>query len=172
MKISFGDNNKHFIKYIRETSSSHLQLGTERYTSWIFGCLFSITYHNGEEFKLGRRNYPIFNKLIGICINTKNNSYIRYFFFAGLTDPLSFIILYLSALMILILTGSHKVMPFTYLNILSLGWTIAVGILTFLETRFSTIGKEGRKQLKSYLENFPKYEENLKKYEQRKNNII
>lgn len=163
MKISFGDNNN-FIEYIRETSSSFFQLGTERYTSWVFGSLFRISYYNGKEL---RKNYPIHNKLMGIVINNKNGGYIRYIFFPGLTDPLSIIINTILALIIFVVAGLSEGISFPILGAMSLAWAFGISIITFLPSKFTTAGKEGRKQLELYLEHFEEYKENLKKYEEK-----
>lgn len=164
MKNFFENSNDCFAKYIRDTSSSYLQFGFERYTSWIFGPLFNISYHNGKELQ---KNYPIYNKLWGIFINTKKGGYLRYIFFSGLTDPLSIIINTILALLIFCVVGFHEYTPFPILFLMSLGWSFGIAILTFLPSKFTNTGKEGRRKLELYLEHFEEYKENLKKYEEK-----
>lgn len=158
MKLSFHFNKNQFTNYLREILDSHLQLGMERYPGWVLGPLFSISYYNGKE--LLTRNYPIYNKIMGICINNRNGCHIRYFMFSGLTDPVSFMIQYIAALLIFLVANTDHNLAFPEILLLPLLSPIFVSILTFFPSKFSETGKEGRQQLILYLEKFKRYDEN------------
>ena len=140
MKLSFHFNKDQFTNYLREILDSHLQLGTERYPGWVLGPLFSISYYSGKEFL--HKNYPIYNKIIGLCINNRNGCDIRYFMFSGLTDPVSFMIQYIAALLIILVADTNR--NFSFLGILlpPLLLSIFVSILTFFPSKFTEAGKE------------------------------
>jgi len=143
MKITVSQSPQKYITHIRNRLDSPLMFGQERFTGWCLGNFFAVKYFSGKEF--GRRNYPISNKAVGFARKQTNGAVILYCNFKGLTDPVSLTVLFLLTLLIFILIGTPMPMLF------SLGWTVAVALLTALCTICTSEGRNGAAQLDAFL---------------------
>lgn len=143
MKKAVSLSPKEYIAWIKYRLDSPLMLGQERFTGWCLGSVFSVNYYSGKEF--GRRNYPISNKAMGLVVEKNGKSYVSYFIFPGLTDPVSLVILFLMTLFIFLIIEAP------YPALFALGWTVAVALTTALCTAFSVSGQNGAASLNKFL---------------------
>lgn len=132
---------------IQEGMDSRFAFGQERFTGWVAGPLFSLSYASGRE--LGRRFYPIFNKTIGWISRRGSGASIRTVHFSGLTDPVSVLLLTMLTAALLILMESG--LPFGVCLLLGLCLAASFALPTFLCTMFSEAGREGRQRLEERL---------------------
>jgi hypothetical protein len=149
LEFSVNSNKKQCYKQLKESLDNPFSIlvsfGCEKYTGWVRGPLFSISYSSGQEF--GRRNYPIFNKAIGFMTEKNDTSTVHYFIFKGLTDPVSVIIQYFFAFLIFFLIRWSIV---TCL-ICAAVWAALVAGTTLVATLLSESGDEGEERLNHFI---------------------
>lgn len=143
MKILIDETAGEYTNILREKFDSRLMLGQERYIGWCKGKVFSVNYYSGAEF--GRRNYPIYNKAMGIICDKDGRTEVSYHVFRGLTDPVSVMVLFLFTSLIL------KIVEVSFFVLFGLGWTVAVALLTWICTVCSATGQEGKERLEEFL---------------------
>ncbi|MBR5247459.1 MAG: hypothetical protein IKV27_00710 [Lachnospiraceae bacterium] len=143
MKILIDETAGEYTDILRDRFDSRLMLGQERYIGWCMGKVFSLNYYSGAEFM--RRNYPIYNKAMGIIRDRDGRTEVSYHVFRGLTDPVSVIVQFLLTLLIL------KIVEVPFFVLFGLGWTIAVALLTWVCTVCSQRGQEGKERLDEFL---------------------
>lgn len=146
MKVLSELTVKDYRERFKESLDSRFAFGSERFTGWMIGRFFSLSYFSGHEFL--RRNYPICNKAMGFVRERDGKAEILFLTFKGITDPVSFLLLYLGCLVIF---AAAKI-PLSIGWWLSLLWYAAVAALTFLFTALSERGKEGDQKLKVFAE--------------------
>jgi len=137
---------KEYRERFKESLDSRLALGSERFTGWMIGGFFSLNYYSGHEFM--RRNYPILNKAMGFVRKKDGKAEISFLTFMGITDPFSFLLMYLGCLIILAIVDIPLGMSWW----ISLLWYGAFAVFTFLCTALSERGSEGNKMLKVFVE--------------------
>lgn len=149
MKLIANMKRKDCAETLRQSLDSRLMLGQERYVGWAVGPFFSIAYYSGREF--GKRNYPIFNKALGIFLGKKNETEICYLRFKGLTDPVSLLLLYVATY--IIVSISQDKLSFTLLQRhgMAAACVAISAVITFLFTLLSEAGEEGGDNLESYI---------------------
>jgi len=137
---------KEYRERFKESLDSRLALGSERFTGWMIGGFFSLNYYSGHEFM--RRNYPILNKAMGFVRKKDGKAEISFLTFMGITDPFSFLLMYLGCLIILAIVDIPLGMSWW----ISLLWYGAFAVFTFLCTALSERGSEENKMLKVFVE--------------------
>ena len=105
-----------------------------------------------------RRNYPIFNKAMGIVRDKGNKTEVSYFVFRGITDPISLALILLVTSLIMEIVGSPSSLLF------GLGWTVAVALPTWFCTVVSESGQEGKERLEEFLAREITHEQVSKRY--------
>ena len=135
-----------YREQFREALDSWLAFGSERFTGWMIGKFFTLNYFSGREFM--RRNYPISNKAMGFIREKDGKAEVCFLTFMGITDPVSFLLMYLGCLIVLKISE----VPITIGWWLSLLWYGAFALMTFLFTALSETGSEGNKMLKVFVE--------------------
>ena len=156
MKIVLDGKSGEYIQILREKFDSRLMIGQERYVGWCIGKVFSVSYYSGAEFM--RRNYPIFNKAMGIVRDKGNKTEVSYFVFRGITDPISLALILLVTSLIMEIVGSPSSLLF------GLGWTVAVALPTWFCTVVSESGQEGKERLEEFLAREITHEQVSKRY--------
>lgn len=146
MKVLSDLTYHEYRERFKEALDSPLALGSERFTGWMIGKFFTLNYFSGQEFM--RRNYPIQNKAMGFLQKKDGKTEIRFLTFMGITDPLSFLLMYVGCLIILAVAD----IPFGMSWWISLLWYGAFALMTFLCTALSERGSEGNKLLKVFVE--------------------
>ena len=146
MKVLSELTVKEYRERFKESLDSRLALGSERFTGWMIGGFFSLNYYSGHEFM--RRNYPILNKAMGFVRKKDGKAEISFLTFMGITDPFSFLLMYLGCLIILAIVDIPLGMSWW----ISLLWYGAFAVFTFLCTALSERGSEGNKMLKVFVE--------------------
>ena len=146
MKVLSELTVKEYRERFKESLDSRRVLGSERFTGWMIGGFFSLNYYSGHEFM--RRNYPILNKAMGFVRKKDGKAEISFLTFMGITDPFSFLLMYLGCLIILAIVDIPLGMSWW----ISLLWYGAFAVFTFLCTALSERGSEGNKMLKVFVE--------------------
>ena len=146
MKVLSELTYSEYRERFKEALDSPLALGSERFTGWMIGGLFTLNYYSGHEFM--RRNYPILNKAMGFVRKRDGKAEITFLTFMGLTDPVSFLLMYSLCLIIL----KFAQIPLSIGWWISLLWYGAFAVFTFLCTFLSERGNEGNKLLKVFAE--------------------
>ena len=146
MKVLSELTVKEYRERFKESLDSRLALGSERFTGWMIGGFFSLNYYSGHEFM--RRNYPILNKAMGFVRKKDGKAEISFLTFMGITDPFSFLLMYLGCLVILAIVDIPLGMSWW----ISLLWYGAFAVFTFLCTALSERGSEGNMMLKVFVE--------------------
>ena len=146
MKILSQLTPKEYRERFREALDSRLAIGSERFTGWMIGRVFSVNYFSGHEFM--RRNYPILNKAMGFVRETDGKAEITFLTFMGITDPFSFLLMYLGCMIIFAIAD----IPMSIAWWGSLLWYGGFAVFTFLCTALSERGSEGNRMLKVFVE--------------------
>ena len=146
MKVLSELTYREYRERFKEALDSPFALGSERFTGWMFFGLFTLNYYSGHEFL--RRYYAISNKAMGFVRKKDGKAEITFFRFMGITDPVSFLLIYLACMAILGYAGVHIRIAWW----LSLLWYGTFALFTFLFTALSERGCEGHKLLKIFIE--------------------
>lgn len=134
---------KDYLEDLSRRLDSRWLWGQERYVGWLMGPIFCVTYYSGKEW--GRRNYPIYNKAIGVVQDKKDGTEIRYIHFKGISDPINVMFIYILTVGIFAYVGVEKFLLYAGI------WTIGVVIITFLYTVATEVGAADGEKLKSFL---------------------
>ena len=143
MKNSVKVSPMEYCNKLESRLDSPFLLGQERFTGWCLGPFFSVNYYSGKEF--GRRHYSISNKAMGIVKSSHGKTFVSYFIFPGLSDPISIALMFIASLIIFGLVGTP--IPAVF----ALGWTALVVLHTVLCTVLTEAGEVGKRKLQSFL---------------------
>lgn len=138
-----------YLYEMKEHMSSFTEFGIERFTGIIIGSFFSITYHSGHEFN--RRVTNEKHRAIGFVRPGENGTEISCIRLAGLTNPLSLIMLFCFCFLCFLISGGVEVALMPEILLLCAGMTLAVALGTALTDSLTERGQEGSKILTAFL---------------------
>lgn len=123
-----------------------LIFGEEAFFGWAILHVFSLSFSSGKL----RRYNPIFNKMIGRCVEKNGATHVTFSLYKGLTDFLSLFFIFVGSFIIL----SIKFYELSALSIaiLSILCCLVVSGITFIMTWLSEEGREAEDRLIEFLE--------------------
>ncbi|MBQ4530924.1 MAG: hypothetical protein IJA36_10005 [Lachnospiraceae bacterium] len=133
------------LEKIKDSFGEITQFGQERYLGFCKGALFFVVYCDGKKFV---RCNPVSYSILGMCREGRDGRNIHYILFPGLTDPLSFLLVYFGTVLILNL-GGLSIGESAFIGIL---WYICVAVLTFLASKYTSRSKKKKKALEDFME--------------------
>lgn len=138
-----------YLVAMKEQMESFTDFGLERFTGIIIGRFFSITYHSGHEFN--RRITNEKHRAIGFVRPSGNGIKVRCIRLAGMTNPISLIIIYCLCLFFSVLKTDldTALMPQYLLTYAIL--TLIVALITAVTDSVTERGREGARILSAFL---------------------
>ena len=135
---------------MKEQMDRFTAFGMERFTGVVLGRFFYITYHSGHEFN--RRITNEKNRAIGIMSPSEHGTKVSAVQFAGYSDPVSIVVLYLFFLLCIYSLSLANGMGF-YVGMYAYGLipTGICAILTAIQTAMTQRGQEGRRIVEAFL---------------------
>lgn len=79
-----------YLAAMKSNMSSHLDFGSERFTGYFLGNLFSVTYHSGYEYD--RRYSNPKNSALGYVRKTEDGCEVRFIRLKGILNPPSYLL--------------------------------------------------------------------------------
>ena len=138
-----------YLYEMKEHMSGFLEFGMERFTGIFIGRFFSVTYHSGHEFN--RRITNEKHRAIGFVRPRENGTEITCIRLAGLTNPLSLIVLYSFCFLMFLLAGGMEMAQMPLVWWICAGWTLAVALGTAFTDSITERGQEGSRVLTAFL---------------------
>lgn len=143
----------HYDEYraaMKEQMGRFTAFGMERFTGVVLGRFFYITYHSGHEFN--RRITNEKNRAIGIVGSSEQGTKVSALCFAGYTDPVSVILLYLCSLLCIYSLSLANGIGFSAgMYAYAVIPTGICAILTAIQTAVTQRGQEGRRIVEAFL---------------------
>lgn len=149
MRFESQMTSNEYVSAMKGQMGSFTDFGSERFTGIIVGRFFSVTYHSGYEFN--RRITNEKHRAIGYVSPSGNGVKVNCIRLAGMTNPISLIIMYCLGLFFSILKTDLEtaLMP---------QWLLICAILTLILALFTAVtdsiteqGREGARILSAFL---------------------
>ena len=138
-----------YLYEMKEQMSGFTEFGIERFTGIIIGNFFSITYHSGHEFN--RRVTNEKHRAIGFAKPDGKGTKISCIRLAGLTNPLSLIMLFAFCFLTFLVSGGLEVALMPEILGLCAAMTLVVALGTALTDSITERGQEGSRTLTAFL---------------------
>jgi len=153
MRIQSQMTPDEYISAMQEQMQGHFDFGQERFTGFIFGKVFSVTYHSGYEWNRRISNQK--NTALGYVRKTADGSEVRCVCLRALMAPTQFLLDY--CLLLLLSLFSIFFTGVGYFSLLGLFALIALAMLlvaapiSALVESFTDEGEAGKRTLVSFL---------------------
>lgn len=123
--------------------------GVEGLTGFVIGNFFSVTYHSGHEFN--RRITNEKHRAIGFARSDGDGTKISCIRLAGLTNPLSLLVIYACFFLTFLLIGGAEIALKPEILWLIAGMTLFLALGTAFTDSITERGQEGSKMLTAFL---------------------
>jgi len=150
MKVTSELHYDAYRSAMKEQMGRFTAFGMERFTGVVLGRFFYITYHSGHEFN--RRVTNEKNRAIGIMRPLEHGTKVSALLFAGYTDPISIVVLYLFFLLcIYSLSVAKGIGYFVGMYAYAMIPVGLFAIITAIQTAMTQRGQEGRRIVEAFL---------------------
>ena len=138
-----------YMADMKSQLSNFTDFGVERFTGIIIGKFFSVTHHCGHE--MNRRVTNEKHRAIGYVSACDEGTKITCIRLAGMTNPLSLVLIYLFCLLLSLLTGVGGE-AFSLPGLLLYAViTLVAALVTAISSSVTERGQEGSRTLTAFL---------------------
>ncbi len=148
MKIRSDLPKEQYLDAMKSQIGSFAAFGSERFVGTILGSFFSVTYCSGSEWNRLITNEK--NRAIGYVRQAEQGTEICCIRLAGLTNPVSLIILFVVCLIMFAASGEFG---FITSCIASLCCTVLTAPISALTDSLTERGQEGNRIVTAFLHN-------------------
>jgi len=145
---------KAYLAAMKSNMSSHFEFGSERFTGYFLGSLFSVTYHSGYEYD--RRYANPKNSALGFVRKTEDGCEVHFIRLKGILNPPTYLFVSTVITLMLLFKAVMEGIPLSECAglcfALGFGTTaIAAPISAFFESVISERSADGNRVLLSFL---------------------
>ena len=134
---------------LRDALDSRKVFKEERYTGWVKGKLFSMSY--GGDKETAEKGRWAYNKAMGFLSERDGKTRVHAVIFRGLSDPVSLLVLYAIFLIVFLLIQERWHATLADSLVFSLLAAASISCITYMATAFGEVGRQETETLRRHL---------------------